>query len=130
MRTALALMVMPFSRSRSMRSSTCSAISRWAMVPVSSSRRSARVDLPWSMCAMMQKLRICGAERAVSILGLGDPISHLHIHCCRTILGEMPRLLGNSVHRTESIQHTSGLPKIDWVLAVFERWFSANGVSA
>ena len=27
-------------------------------VPVASSRRSARVLLPWSMCAMMQKLRI------------------------------------------------------------------------
>ena len=26
--------------------------------PVTSSSRSARVDLPWSMCAMMEKLRM------------------------------------------------------------------------
>src|SRR3981189_223595 len=53
-----ALMVMPRSRSRSMESSTCSCISRWVSAPVISSRRSARVDLPWSMCAMMQKFRM------------------------------------------------------------------------
>src|SRR5579859_1210178 len=46
---------MPFSRSRSMASSTWAIISRWASVPVRSSSRSARVDLPWSMCAMMTK---------------------------------------------------------------------------
>src|SRR5213078_4477143 len=53
-----ALMVMPRSRSRSMESSTCSCISRWVSAPVISSRRSASVDLPWSMCAMMQKFRM------------------------------------------------------------------------
>ena len=51
-------MVMPRSRSRSIESSTCAVISRWLSAPVSSSRRSASVDLPWSMCAMMQKLRM------------------------------------------------------------------------
>src|SRR6266446_9515726 len=54
----LALMVMPRSRSRSMESSTCSCISRCDNAPVISSRRSARVDLPWSICAMIQKLRM------------------------------------------------------------------------
>src|SRR6266403_1579397 len=53
-----ALMVMPRSRSRSMESRTCSCISRWVSAPVISSRRSASVDLPWSMCAMMQKFRM------------------------------------------------------------------------
>src|SRR5215471_21693560 len=58
----LALMVMPRSRSRSMESSTCSCISRCESAPVISSRRSASVDLPWSMCAMMQKFRWnCGS---------------------------------------------------------------------
>src|SRR5712692_4456921 len=49
---------MPRSRSRSMVSSTCSRISRLSRVPVSSISRSARVDLPWSMWATMQKLRM------------------------------------------------------------------------
>src|SRR6185437_13437950 len=67
----LALMVMPRSRSRSIESKTCAVISRWDSAPVSSSNRSARVDLPWSMCAMMQKLRMsCG-----SIFSFGQTIS-------------------------------------------------------
>src|SRR5205814_7837158 len=53
-----ALMVMPRSFSKSMESSTCADISRWVRPPVSSIRRSASVDLPWSICAMMQKLRM------------------------------------------------------------------------
>ena len=54
-------MVMPRSRSRSIESSTCSIISRCDSAPVTSSSRSASVDLPWSMCAMMEKLRMnCG----------------------------------------------------------------------
>src|SRR5437868_4161965 len=53
----LALMVMPRSRSRSMESRTWACISRSERPPVISIRRSASVDLPWSMCAMMQKFR-------------------------------------------------------------------------
>src|SRR5947207_2232001 len=41
-----------------MASSTWSTMSRWLIVPVRSSSLSARDDLPWSMCAMMQKLRM------------------------------------------------------------------------
>src|ERR1700680_4914493 len=52
-------MVIPRSRSRSMASSSCSSISRFSTVLVNSSSRSERVVLPWSMCAMMQKLRTC-----------------------------------------------------------------------
>ena len=37
-------------------------MSRWATVSVDSRSRSARVDLPWSMCAMMLKLRILVAS--------------------------------------------------------------------
>gem|GEM_PF-2312723 len=33
-------------------------ISRFAIVPVISSMRSARVDLPWSICAIIQKFLI------------------------------------------------------------------------
>src|SRR5262245_30546716 len=58
MRTGWLLMVMPRSRSRSMLSSTCACMSLAASVPVSSRKRSASVDLPWSMCATMQKLRM------------------------------------------------------------------------
>ena len=45
-RTALALIVTPRSRSNSMLSRTCAEMSRAAIVPVRSSRRSASVDLP------------------------------------------------------------------------------------
>src|SRR3954452_2743547 len=51
-------MVIPRSRSRSMESSTCAIISRWLNAPVTSNRRSASVDLPWSMCAIIQKFLI------------------------------------------------------------------------
>src|SRR5439155_1639846 len=57
-RTAWALMVIPRSRSRSMRSRYCSRIWRSATAWVRSRKRSARVDLPWSMWATMQKLRM------------------------------------------------------------------------
>jgi hypothetical protein len=58
MRTALALIVTPFSRSRSMESRSCSRISRSVTVWVICIRRSASVLLPWSMWAMIEKLRI------------------------------------------------------------------------
>src|SRR5271154_538660 len=51
-------MVIPRSRSISIESSTCSFISRAVRPPVSWIRRSERVDLPWSMWATMEKLRI------------------------------------------------------------------------
>ena len=56
-RTARALIVMPFSRSRSIESRTWLVIWRASIVWVSSSSRSASVDLPWSMWAMIEKLR-------------------------------------------------------------------------
>src|SRR5436190_22149237 len=49
---------MPRSRSRSIASRTCASISRACSAPVISRKRSASVDLPWSMCAMTEKLRI------------------------------------------------------------------------
>src|SRR4051794_9930878 len=57
-RTAWALIVIPRSRSSSIESSSCSRISRAETVSVTSRMRSASVDLPWSMCAMIEKLRI------------------------------------------------------------------------
>src|SRR5262249_2084911 len=57
-RTACALIVIPRSRSSSIESSTCARISRPVTVFVSSRMRSASVDLPWSMCAMIEKLRM------------------------------------------------------------------------
>src|SRR4029077_2559613 len=61
-------MVIPFSRSRSMLSRTWSFIFPRGIVFVISSRRSARVDFPWSMCAMMQKFRT--RERGIMSAGL------------------------------------------------------------
>src|SRR6478735_1129921 len=65
-------MVIPRSRSMSMRSRYCARIARASTMPVIWSMRSASVDLPWSMWAMMQKFRIasggvacgCSAVRA------------------------------------------------------------------
>ena len=62
-RTFCALMVMPRSRSMSIRSRYCARIWRASTTPVSCSMRSASVDLPWSMWAMMQKLRMIGRDR-------------------------------------------------------------------
>ena len=57
-------MVMPRSRSMSIRSRYCARAARSSTTPVSCSIRSASVDLPWSMCAMMQKFRmIAGSVR-------------------------------------------------------------------
>src|SRR3954465_9765067 len=50
---------MPRSRSRSIRSRYWARIVRASTVCVSSSIRSASVDLPWSMWATMQKFRMC-----------------------------------------------------------------------
>ena len=58
MRTVLALMVMPRSRSISMLSSIWAFMSRSATVPVDWISRSARVDLPWSIWATIEKLRM------------------------------------------------------------------------
>ena len=60
-------MVMPRSRSMSIESSSCSFMSRSATVPVDWISRSASVDLPWSMWATMEKLRMC----AGSVMGPG-----------------------------------------------------------
>src|SRR4029077_3206326 len=49
---------MPRSRSISIVSSTCSRISRASSPPQVWINRSARVDLPWSIWAMIAKLRI------------------------------------------------------------------------
>src|SRR5579863_6852436 len=70
--------VMPRSRSRSIASRACSSRSRVATVRVISSNRSERVVLPWSICAMMQKLRTLLATS---------------IRCGRSVLrGKMERL--------------------------------------
>src|SRR5436309_2311290 len=57
-RTACALIVMPRSRSISILSRYCARMCRLSTSPVRSSIRSANVDLPWSMWAMMQKFRM------------------------------------------------------------------------
>ena len=51
-------MVIPRSFSRSIESRNCSLISRLVRAPVFSIRRSESVVLPWSMCAMIEKLRM------------------------------------------------------------------------
>ena len=58
-----------------MSSSSCSFISRWLTVPVISSSRSASVLLPWSMWAMIEKLRMylgSGMEEGYRSAGCRD----------------------------------------------------------
>src|SRR6478752_2053488 len=59
-------MVIPRSRSRSILSRNCSLRSRSESAPVASRMRSASVDLPWSMCAMIEKLRMKRGSAAMS----------------------------------------------------------------
>src|SRR3954465_10990588 len=56
---------MPRSRSRSIESSSCGRWFRGSTVPVTSRIRSASVDFPWSMWAMIEKLRMCWSGRAI-----------------------------------------------------------------
>src|SRR2546425_11373450 len=58
-------MVIPRSRSSSMLSRNWSWASRALTVPVFSSSRSLSVLFPWSMCAMMEKLRRCWFSAAI-----------------------------------------------------------------
>src|SRR5262245_31137713 len=52
-------MVIPRSRSSSIESSICGTWVRASTAPVTSRMRSASVDLPWSMWAMIEKFLIC-----------------------------------------------------------------------
>ena len=79
-RTACDLMVMPRSRSMSMRSRYWARISRWSTTPVACNMRSASVDLPWSMWAMMQKLRI--TEGSVDAACGTRPVGVAGTPCC------------------------------------------------
>jgi hypothetical protein len=64
--TAEALMVMPRSRSMSIESRIWSRASRAETALVAWRSRSARVLLPWSMWAMMEKLRICSGVSVIA----------------------------------------------------------------
>src|SRR5438552_1875938 len=88
MRTAWSLIVMPRSRSRSIVSRTWSCMSRWLMAPVRSSRRSASVDLPWSMWAMMQKFRTKACFVATATVRM------LRIVSATLVIGGLIALLG------------------------------------
>src|SRR4051795_5404925 len=79
-RTAWLLIVMPRSRSMSIRSRYCSRICRASTTPVICSIRSASVDLPWSMWAMMQKFRIFSggvADGVSAVRAIGDTRGYL-----------------------------------------------------
>src|SRR3954470_14554458 len=89
-RTARALIVMPFSRSRSIESRTWLVIWRASIVWVSSSNRSASVDLPWSMWAMIEKLRrrcwgmVTRRQCSRSDGSARCGGSSLHLECCES----------------------------------------------
>ena len=59
MDTALSLIVIPLLLSSSRSSKSCSFKSLTATAPVFSKILSAKVDLPWSICATIEKFLIC-----------------------------------------------------------------------
>src|SRR3954470_19016303 len=70
---------MPRSRSSSIESSICGRCLRASTAPVTSRMRSASVDLPWSMWAMIEKFRmlLAGARMCLRmILGTAEPTAH------------------------------------------------------
>src|SRR5208282_216811 len=101
-RTVCALIVMPRSRSISMLSSTCSRISRAASPPQASISRSARVDLPWSICAMIAKLRMSRSGVMESCkIGLAARQINATANCLRKrpMTNPAAELLGRHHHR-------------------------------
>src|SRR6266478_7163409 len=68
-------MVMPRSRSSSMSSRNCADISRAETAPVASRIRSASVDFPWSIWAMIEKLRMWVGSRIGRMYGSRDPFA-------------------------------------------------------
>src|SRR5262245_41212596 len=74
--TVFALIVIPRSRSRSIESRIWSRNSRSSTAPQRWMRRSASVDLPWSMWAMMQKFRMWSIG---SLLLRSDRRSHVSV---------------------------------------------------
>src|SRR2546426_9089213 len=99
MAIACDLMVIPFSRSRSMLSRTWSFILPRGIVFVISSSRSASVDFPWSMCAMMQKFRT--RERGVTG---GRSESGPDGECDAGFLPRVPGRFGRTEIRLEGAQ--------------------------
>lgn len=71
------LMVIPLSFSRSMSSSICPLVT--CIVLVNSSRRSAKVDLPWSIWAIMQKFRIFFIVNNYLLIGCAKIVKLAHI---------------------------------------------------
>src|SRR3990170_546390 len=86
-------MVMPRSRSSSMESSTCSFISRAVSPPQCWISRSASVDLPWSIWAMMAKLRIW----ARSVITVAAPWDTRGRALEDAVLGEVGGFVGGPV---------------------------------
>src|SRR3954451_7053767 len=82
-RTAWLLIVMPRSRSMSIRSRYWARALRSSTTPVSCSMRSASVDLPWSMWAMMQKLRMMAGSVRPGGGACGGAIGWLATYCSR-----------------------------------------------
>ena len=107
-------MVMPFSRSRSIESSTWLVIWRASIVWVSSRSRSASVDLPWSTWAMIEKLR----RRACGMMAMGPPE-----------YSEGPRTASPAVPPSHGRRRLRGLwfrPSSDVRVRPLDGWFCPN----
>ena len=70
------LMVIPRSRSKSILSRSWSCFSRSVTAPVASNSLSASVLLPWSICAMMQKFRMCFIAEVNALVRKDTPSDH------------------------------------------------------
>src|SRR5437660_201869 len=130
-------MVMPRSRSISMESSTCSlpAISRSVSPPVIWIRRSASVDLPWSIWATMEKLRML--EMGAVVMGRGiapapypgnhyGPISRAYLHLKLIPLTRKNRYAGTM--STASLSPAAARPRTRLSLRRLAAWVYARAV--
>src|SRR4051812_18036025 len=80
---------MPRSRSSSIESRSCGRCLRGSTAPVTSRMRSASVDFPWSMWAMIEKLRMLSAgARTRPMLGAPQPAAYQLPHLARLLEAE------------------------------------------
>jgi hypothetical protein len=122
-------------KSQSMLASMVRETNRVMALPVTSSKRSASVDLPWSMCAMIEKLRMreCGtASRAVTPLPRGcHSIGHVDHTCCHMDRTGCHQLMLWTIRPDRDAPHslpgdvglgTWTVPAVTWTIPAVINW--------
>src|SRR3954453_20817828 len=93
---------MPRSRSSSILSRSCGRCLRASTAPVTSRMRSASVDLPWSIWAMIEKLRMFHAGALLTWKRLGAAVAAAQKPA------DLPRLLDAQQDHTGDVHGDAG----------------------